>query len=78
MPINEEPVDAARFQSVVGGQSESKNWPAEKLWDLRFCARHRLPLHKAASFFGRTETEVRKKAAELGLKLLEEDHIATG
>ena len=53
-------------------ESGSKNWPAEKLWDLRFCVRHRLPLHKAANFLGRTETEVREKAEELGLKLLEE------
>ena len=50
-----------------------RNWSAEKLWDLRFCVRHRLPLHKAAKFLGRSETEVREKAAELGLKLFEEN-----
>ena len=64
--------DAACFQSPAGRKSESGTWPAEKLWDLRFCVRHRLPLHKAARFLRRTETEVRDKAAKLGLRLLEE------
>ena len=62
--MNKEFAETTKLDSVAKDQSESKSWPAERLWDLRFCARHRLPLHKAASFLGRTETEVREKAAE--------------
>lgn len=58
-------------------QPERNSWSAEKLWDLRFCARHRLPVPKAASFLGRSENEVRTKAAELGLVLLEEVPVSS-
>ena len=51
---------------------DSKEWSKQELFSLQNRIQHGRSIAHIATFFGRTEAEVRDKAAELGLKLADE------
>jgi len=48
---------------------DSKEWSKQELFSLQNRIQHGRSIAHIATFLGRTETEVREKAIELGLKV---------
>ena len=57
------------FMSTSGNPDPHRAWSLDEITDLELCASIGDSAADIAEYLERTETEVREKAAELGIKL---------